>query len=154
VTTAISGAASWRFDDGIPHWFQSNCCVGRPCDLRDGSMRWNFLHVVSQVSVRCTLHIRYYPVPDRSGEQGIVFDRFLCFFVSLLARLRENGWTDMHEIFREGAEWPWDDRVTFLDNSEKPCEAAMCNTGMGFVVLLHHSLLYVFYSRSLFGKES
>jgi len=27
---------------------------------------------------------------------------FLSFFVSLLARLRENGWTDLHEIFRGG----------------------------------------------------
>jgi len=51
----------------------------------------------------------YYPVPDTTG---IVFDRFLCIFlsfflsfiVSLFARLRENGWTDLHEIFREGAE--------------------------------------------------
>jgi len=29
---------------------------------------------------------------------------YLCLFVSLIARLRENGWTDLHEIFREGAE--------------------------------------------------
>jgi len=29
---------------------------------------------------------------------------FLCFFVSLSASLRENGWTDLHEIFREGVE--------------------------------------------------
>ena len=29
---------------------------------------------------------------------------YLCLFVSLLARLRENGWTNLHEIFREGAE--------------------------------------------------
>jgi len=27
---------------------------------------------------------------------------YLSFFVSLLARLRENGWTDLHEIFTEG----------------------------------------------------
>jgi len=26
------------------------------------------------------------------------------FFVSLSATLRENGWTDLHEIFREGVE--------------------------------------------------
>jgi len=32
---------------------------------------------------------------------GIVFDPF---FVSLLARLPENGWTDLHEIFKEGVE--------------------------------------------------
>jgi len=29
---------------------------------------------------------------------------FVCLFVSLSARLRENGWTDLHEIFREGVE--------------------------------------------------
>jgi len=29
---------------------------------------------------------------------------FPCFFVSLSATLRENGWTDLHEIFREGVE--------------------------------------------------
>jgi len=29
---------------------------------------------------------------------------FVCFFVSLSVRLRENGWTDLHEIFREGVE--------------------------------------------------
>ena len=46
-----------------------------------------------------------YPVPDRSGD-GVLFsiDFFVCIFVSLLARLRENGWTDLHEIFREGVE--------------------------------------------------
>jgi len=31
--------------------------------------------------------------------------------------LRENGWTDLHEILREGVEWPWDDLVTFWANS-------------------------------------
>jgi len=29
---------------------------------------------------------------------------FVSFFVSLSATLRENGWTDLHEIFREGVE--------------------------------------------------
>ena len=50
----------------------------------------------------------FLPRPRYIGGRGIVFDRFLCmylpFFVSLLARLRENGWTDLHEIFRECAE--------------------------------------------------
>ena len=50
----------------------------------------------------------FLPHPRHIGGRGIVFDQFLClyvsFFVSLLARLRENGWTDLHEIFREGAE--------------------------------------------------
>ena len=46
--------------------------------------------------------------PPPVGGRGIVIERFLCFFVSLFvslsATLRENGWTDLHEIFREGVE--------------------------------------------------
>jgi len=33
--------------------------------------------------------------------------------------------------------------ITFLVNSEKPRDAAMRNTGTGFVVLSHHSLFEV-----------
>jgi len=70
----------------------------------------------------------YYPVPDTWGD-GVLFsiDFFVCLYlsVSLLARLRENGCSDSHEIFREGAEWPWDNLIQFLVNSEKPCNAAM-----------------------------
>jgi len=60
-----------------------------------------------------SLHIvRLLPRPRYIGGRGIAFDRFLCLylclfiyiFVSLLARLRENGWTDLHEIFRECVE--------------------------------------------------
>jgi len=36
--------------------------------------------------------------------------------------------------------WPWDDLITFLVNSEKPRDAAMCKTGAEFVVLSHHNL--------------
>jgi len=54
----------------------------------------------------------------------------------------KNGWTDLHEIFR-GVEWPWDVLITFLVNSEKPRDAAMRNTGTGFVVLSPHSLFLV-----------
>jgi len=45
------------------------------------------------------------PSPIHWGN-GVLFsiDLFVSFFVSLLARLRENGWTDLQEIFREGAE--------------------------------------------------
>jgi len=38
---------------------------------------------------------------------------------------RQNGWTDLHEIFREGVDWPWDDLITFWVNSEKPRDAAI-----------------------------
>ena len=58
----------------------------------------------------------YYPAPGRG--RGIVFGRFLAI-VSMSARLRENGWTDLHEIFRECVEWPWDDLITFWVNSGK-----------------------------------
>jgi len=67
--------------------------------------------------------------------------RSISFFLSLfflLARLRENGWTDLHEISREGAKWPWDDMITFLVNSEKPCTRcrdAQHGFVTGFVVL-------------------
>ena len=52
----------------------------------------------------CTGKILITPPPV--GGRGIVFGRFffLSFFLSLSATLRENGWTDLHEIFREGVE--------------------------------------------------
>ena len=58
------------------------------------------------------------PTPVWPGT-GIVFERFLCLFISLSATLRENGWTDLHEIFREGVEWPRDDLIKFWVNSGK-----------------------------------
>ena len=69
---------------------------------------------------------------------------FVSFFLCFIARLRENGWTDLHEIFREGAERPWDDLIQFWVKSEKPRNVAMRNTGPGFVVLSDHSLLTFF----------
>ena len=56
--------------------------------------------------------------PTRQGD-GVLFssDFFVSLFVSLSARLRENGWTDLHEIFREGVERPWDDLIQFWVNS-------------------------------------
>jgi len=59
-----------------------------------------------------------YPAPGRYRERGgagycfrsisfflcLYVSLYLCIFVSLSARLRENGWTDLHEIFREGVE--------------------------------------------------
>jgi len=75
----------------------------------------------------------HYPVPDTSGDGVLLaIDFFVCLFVclfvyifvSLLARLRENGWTDLHEIFGEGAEWPWDNLIKFWVKSKKPRDAA------------------------------
>ena len=61
-----------------------------------------------------------YPAPDRGT--GYCFRSISCFvslFISLSARLQENGWTDLHEIFREGVEWPRDDLIKFRVNSDK-----------------------------------
>jgi len=71
---------------------------------------------------------------------GVSF--YLSFFVSLLARLRENGWTDLHEIFREGVEWSRDGLINIFGQSQKTHDAAMRSTGTGFVVLSHHSLYW------------
>ena len=35
--------------------------------------------------------------------------RDAAILISLSATLGENGWTDLHEIFREGVEWPCDE---------------------------------------------
>jgi len=43
-----------------------------------------------------------FPLKIPTQDLGISF--FLSFFVSLSATSRENGWTDLHEIFREGVE--------------------------------------------------
>jgi len=81
---------------------------------------------------------------------GIVFDRFrclfiflfLCFFVSFSARLRANGWTDLHEIFREGVESPRDDLIQFWVNSEKPRDAAMLISLSAFVNITSNRLFW------------
>jgi len=82
--------------------------------------------VFLRVKLYIPLHhfLQYYCCcPSPVGGRGIVFGRFLSFFlsffVSLSATLRENGWTDLHEIFREGVEWQWNDLVTFWVNSGK-----------------------------------
>jgi len=60
-----------------------------------------------------------YPAPGRGDRVLFLSDFFLSLFVSLSTTLRENGWTDLHEIFREGVEWPWDDLIKFRVNSGK-----------------------------------
>ena len=59
----------------------------------------HFSNVGLVIAVKYNLTINY------QGD-GVLFsgDLFLSFFVSLSATLRENGWTDLHEIFREGVE--------------------------------------------------
>ena len=84
--------------------------------------------VTGNVSGECVLDsLKPIFTPPPVGGRGIVIERFLCLFVclfvclfiSLSATLRENGWTDLHEIFREGVEWLWDDLIQFWVNSDK-----------------------------------
>jgi len=59
---------------------------------------------------KCTNN--FYPAPDSIGDRVLFsIDFFVCLFVyffffavSLSERLREKGWADLHEIFREGVE--------------------------------------------------
>ena len=51
----------------------------------------------------------------------------------------------MNEIFREGVEWPWDDLITFLVNSEKPRDVAMRNTGRGLLCFSTTACYYYYY---------
>jgi len=71
-----------------------------------------------------------YPVPDTSGH-GVLFS--VDFFLSLLARLWENGWTNLHEIFKEGVEWSWDNLIQFWVNSEKLRDAVTLISFLSFV---------------------
>jgi len=65
-----------------------------------------------------------------------VVSLLVCFFVSLSATWRENGWTDLHEIFREGVEWPWDDLIQFWVNSGKRVGGSKVNL---FVITGHRT---------------
>ena len=58
----------------------------------------------------CSCH-RFLITPP--GGRGIGSIDFLS------AGLRENGWTDLHEIFKEGVEWPREDLNKFRVNSGK-----------------------------------
>jgi len=98
---------------------------GWPPSWNSRHLRMTALSRVTLASAGLSCACYVYPTPDRS----------ISLFVSLSARLRKNGWTDLHEIFREGVEWLWDDLITFLANSEKPRDATMRNMGAGFVVL-------------------
>jgi len=78
-----------------------------------------------------------YPVPGRgTGYCFRAISFILSFFVSLSATLRENGWTDLHEIFREGVQWPWDDLIKFWINLGKRVGGSKVNL---FVITGHSS---------------
>ena len=75
----------------------------------------------------------------RIGDgRSIVFDRFLCFLIASLfiyffvGKITRKRLDRLHEIFREGVEWPWDDVIQFWVNSERPRGARW---RAGFVVL-------------------
>jgi len=91
----------------------------------------NFCELYRSVNIRTV----NYPTPDSIGD-GLLFSLdffvyfFVCFFVSLSVRLREYGWTNLHEVFREAVEWPWDDLITFWVKSEKPRDVATRGRGL------------------------
>ena len=74
-----------------------------------------------------------YPAPGRG--RGIVFGRFLSLFL-FQQTLRENGWIDLHQIFRECVEWPWNDLIKFWVNSGKRVGGSKVNL---FVISGHSS---------------
>jgi len=83
---AISNVYSWR---------QSDIIVTKLTAL-----------LKNKFPTKCTSLGFFTPSPIHRGT-GYCFrsiSLFISFFVSLLARLRENGCTDLHEIFREGVE--------------------------------------------------
>jgi len=80
----------------------------------------------------------------------------LWYSVSSVCRLLrfvfwQNGWTDLHEIFREGVEWPWDDLITFWAISGKPRDADYEKTAgpicMNAPLFLHRSSVMGQYGR-------
>ena len=56
------------------------------------------------------------------GYVSIVVRWFVCLSVCLLATLRKNGWTDVHEIFRVGGTWYKEKLRTFAGCSIQPLE--------------------------------
>jgi len=72
---------------------------------------WN-RKVVSQGSVVTSVE----RLPIWAKNSWALTLMFISLFVSLSAWLRENSWTDLHEIFREGVEWPQGDLIKFMVN--------------------------------------
>jgi len=73
-----------------------------------------WFHVIH--NVHCASPLRFclgpqllnYPAPDTSGARYCfrAISLFICFFLCFLSARLQNGWTYLHEIFREGAERP------------------------------------------------
>jgi len=105
-----------------------------PCPI---SLHWYIIHVGPE-----NFRVNY-PAPGRGTRYCFRSSSFfLSLFVSLSATLRENGWTDLHEIFREGVEWPWDDDdlIKFWVNSDKRVGGSKVNL---FVIWFDCGLLAV-----------
>ena len=105
----------------------------RWCDAEDA-----LIIIVHRIQ-RITYSAECLPIPYTAihvRKQLFSGDLFLSFFVSLSATLRENGWTDLHKIFREGVEWQWDDLITFWVNSGKRVGGSKVNL---FVITGHSS---------------
>ena len=102
-----------------------------------GKFLWS-LRNISALAIILFLLCLFIFTPSPYRGRGIVFELFLCLFVSffvclfvyLSARLRENGWTDLHEIFSEMLS-PAIAQRTGVNNS---VPFARCQQGAGFVV--------------------
>jgi len=116
---------TWGFTKHVP-WdrLETTTCL----QTYNPSMYFVYLHTQSwffcssvpfhkSYSRLCKVTLLITPPPV--GGRGIAFGRFISFFVSLSAILRENGRKDLHEIFRDVVEWPWDKLITFWVNSGK-----------------------------------
>jgi len=127
-----------RYPDPQHLWWQSFCsCRSRAMEQFTATSQRCWLTVQSVPTVTKDIFVTPPPV----GGRVIVIERFLslflCFFVSLSVTLGENGWTDLHEIFREGVEWTWDDLITFWVSSGK----RVGGSKVKFFVITGHSLL-------------
>jgi len=60
----------------------------------------------------------------RYGD-GVLFSIDFLDYLFLCKQDCENGWTDLHEIFMEGVEWPWDGLIQFWVIFKKTRHAAM-----------------------------
>ena len=107
--------ASWR---SLATWRCSTFIIWAVCYLAMTVTWWQHY----KQSLLSLLLLLLLPRPRRVLFLG---DFFVSLFLS--ATLRENGWTDLHEIFREGVEWPWDDLIKFWVNLGKPVGGSKVN---------------------------
>jgi len=82
---------------------------------------WKNLHCSCTALVQtAAIQQNFYPAPDRgTGYCNRAISVFVYLFRCQQHYEKTAGPTDLHEIFREGVEWPWDDLIQFWVNSSK-----------------------------------